>query len=110
MDERVRRTKEIVLSEIDGINQKGSLNETMLCNLDKLVDIYKDIETIEAMDDYGDDGYSERRYYDGGSSYGLSRGYSRGGDMIDHLRKAMDMARTETERDNIRRMIDQMSR
>ena len=75
---------EMVEREIDNITKRGELNQNDLCNLDKLIDISKDIETIFAMKDYGysddyyDNGYSGRamrngrgngRMYDGYYSY-----------------------------------------
>jgi len=97
-----------------------------------LVDQAKDIETIWAMKDAGYsqtssyaypemryihgnsyDGYSERRGRDSMGRY-TSRddGYSGHDDtsMIDRLREKMHNATSETERENYRRVIDQLSR
>ena len=49
--------------EIHNLNQKGDISPTELDRAYKAVDIIKDIKTIEAMEDYTDDGYSGRRYY-----------------------------------------------
>lgn len=61
--------KEMVEDEIDKIVKKGDLDEKGLMYLDKLVDIAKDVDTIYAMEDYGDEsGYSQTRrpYYNDG--------------------------------------------
>ena len=121
---------EMLNCEIEKIEKKGELNSASLDNLDKLVDIVKDLQTIEAMADYDNtEGFSKtgRYYYDDndmsyrrGGNY--SRGYytgrnsMRGGysrddgkkDMIEHLEKAMHMANSESEKEEIRHMIEKM--
>ena len=119
---------EMLNCEIDKIEKKGELNSASLDNLDKLVDIVKDLQTIEAMADYDStEGFSKSgRYYDDDMSYrrggNYSRGYyagrnsMRGGysrddgkkDMIEHLEKAMRMASSESEKEEIRHMIEKM--
>ena len=126
------RIYDMLNCEIEKIENKGELNQASLDNLDKMVDIIKDLQTIEAMSfaeerNYGysnnngmDMGYSNRgRYNDGGNSYGRyyrgrpsNYGYSYGNDhngMIEHLQKAMDQANSEDERNEIRQMIDRIS-
>lgn len=62
--------------DIDESMHEEKLTPATLEMLDKAVDIIKDIETIKAMDEYGDDGYSEgRRRYSYGNSYGNSYGH-----------------------------------
>ena len=128
--------KEMVEDEIDKIVKKGDLDEKGLMYLDKLVDIAKDVDTIYAMEDYGDEnGYSQTRrpyYNDGqmmpmmGNSYqrrdsmGMysrnngngrygSYGYSREGDLADQLEQMINKpSTTDHEREVIRRMLDQM--
>lgn len=116
---------EMLNCEIEKIEKKGELTSSTLDNLDKLVDIVKDLQTIEAMADYdnGNEGYSRTgRYYDdndmsyrrGGRYYmgrNSMRGYSRDDgkkDMIEHLEKAMHMANSESEKEEIRHMIEKM--
>ena len=106
MDERIRRTKEIVLSELSGIIDKGGFNTDTLGHVYKLIDIYKDIQTIEAMEEYGETeysekGYKERPYYAGGNSRKRE-------EMVKHLHKALEMADTEAERESIRMMINKL--
>ena len=117
MDERMHKLHEMVNKGIDEITAKNSLDKDTICLAGQLVDIRKDLSTIEAMEDYGysegyygdrrhgrdGDGryyerYANRRYYDDG--------YSRNS-MIDHLEKAMQNASTEQERQAIQRMIMQ---
>lgn len=112
--------------EIEKIENKGELNQASLDNLDKLVDIIKDLQTIEAMNfaeerNYGysngmDSNRGRMMYNDGGASYGRyyrgRNGYSydnnRNG-MIEHLQRAMDQATSEDERNEIRQMIDRIN-
>ncbi len=77
--------KDIVEKEIQNIARKGELDDKCLEELDKLVDIAKDIDTIFAMNNYQEDdnGYSSRMYYphyfDGDMMNGNSYGYNRYG-------------------------------
>ena len=79
MDERLHKLKELVDRGIDEINSKPALDKETVCVAGELVDIRKDISTIEAMEEYG---YSEGvypMYYDNGSSYGSNYARGRGG-------------------------------
>lgn len=134
MDERMHKLHDMVNRGIDEITAKGSLDKDSVCLIYKLVDIRKDLSTIEAMEEYGyseemgysgdgrrgrdgdgDGRYSEGRYsrrrgsYNRGGSYRryYDDGYSRGGkeQMIEHLEQAMANATTEQERQSIQRMI-----
>lgn len=114
-----------------------SLSSQDVEDIYKMVDILKDISTIEAMEQAGFEGYSRdysndwpmpRNAYDGGSSYrGRSRdsmgryssrgssydGYSRHGgkeDMVEQLKESMMNARSEDERENYRRAIEALNR
>ena len=129
--------KDMVEREIENIVKKDELDEKCLGWLDKLVDIAKDIDTIYAMHDYGneDGGYSNRMYYphyynDGemmpmthGNSYmnrdSMGRysrnsyayrgnGYSREGNMRERLEQMMNEATTQQERDAINSALDRM--
>lgn len=122
------RLYDMINCEIDKIANKGELNVASLDNLDKLVDIIKDLQTIDAMSyaeerDYGfsNSGYSNRNrmmYNDGGYSYGrYYRGRNMGGysyndggrgEMMNHLEQAMSQASSEEERNEIRQMIEKM--
>lgn len=81
MDERLNKLHEMVNRGIDEIISKPSLDKETVCIAGELVDIRKDLATIEAMEEYG---YSEGvypAYYDGGQSYGQSYGNSYGNSM-----------------------------
>lgn len=124
MDERLHKLHEMVDKGLDEIAAKGSLDKETVCLAGQLVDIRKDLSTIEAMDEYGyssddDMSYARRRNsrgqysrgYDDGSYRGSYRGYSRDDgrhQMMEHLNKAMQMANNEQERESIRRMMNQM--
>lgn len=135
--------KDMIEDELKEISKKGELTDTDLENVYKMVDICKDISTIEAMEqsrysrDYsnyssenypmsyegsyrsydsyarrgrdgdGDGRYSERSYRDGGMS---REGYS--GHTPEQIRMKMEEmmrnAKTEQERENIRRVMQQI--
>lgn len=126
--------KDMVYREIDGIADEDQMTFECVQALGELVDILKDISTVEAMEEssYGysnnDGGYSQRgrRYYDG-NSYGGS--YSRNGsgnsmrssygggysrddgmkrDMIQKLENLWNEARDDKDKDSIKRLLDQM--
>ena len=60
--------KDLICEELDKINKKHDINPGELEMAYKAVDIIKDISTIEAMEDYGDE-YS----YDDDMSYARNR-------------------------------------
>lgn len=76
------RMLEVICAEIEKIADKG-LTTGNIENAYKLIDMYKDLKTVEGMDEYNDDRYSQRgrmrakrdsmgryaRAYDDGSSY-----------------------------------------
>ena len=130
--------------ELELLYKKQELTTVDLDNMYKMIDIVKDIKTVEAMknaeeqgwsreyareysrgyeDDYAntramnnnsrDDGYSYRRGRDSMGRY-TSRddGYSRHGndEMIANLRSMMNNARSEQERENYRKTIEDLSR
>lgn len=145
--------KDKMEDELKSICRKEEMSTMDLDNIYKIVDVIKDLTTVEAMKMAEEEGYardgmsrysrgwdvdysyargrdSRGRYTsrDGGSyegsyensnrgrSYENSRrsydGYS-GHDkeeMIDHLQDMMRSARTEEERENYRKTIDQLSR
>lgn len=115
--------------ELEKIAAKPELNDAMLSNLYKLVDVKKDlleieekemkVEEMESGNSYrmgSPDGYmrgNRNSYRRGGNSNrrGMSRyyndGYSMddGGDVMDYLEDAMSHARTEQEREAIRQTM-----
>jgi hypothetical protein len=107
--------------ELKSICRKEEITSTDLENIYKIVDIVKDITTVEAMHKADNDGYS--RGWDVDYSYARGRdsmgrytsrdnGYSRDSknDMINHLTDMMRSARTDEERESYRKTIDHLSR
>lgn len=78
--EALYRLKDLLCDEIEEIVHKNDITPTELDRVYKVVDIIKDIDTIDAMEnadfkDYSyDDGMSHRGYNRGRGSY--DRGYS----------------------------------
>lgn len=112
-------------SELKKIADKKELSPVDLEATYKIVDILKDIETICAMDEYGndEDDWSGRSSYRRGrnqySGYGMSgrrysggysNGYSGHGSerMLENLYKAMDDADSEEQRMAIMNVINKM--
>jgi len=120
--------KNMVENEIEKIVKQNDLNDTTLMQLDKLVDIVKDICEMEPG--MNEEGYSQRmypRYYNDnamvnhGNSYrrdSMGRysrdgydnmNYSRHGDDIaDRLGRMMSEATTDRERDAIRMALERI--
>ena len=126
---------DLIHHEIDKEVNKGSLTPDSIRTIGYAIDVVKDIKTIEAMEEYGDDGYSghypdkgwrvmpyyayddmpERSYARRRDSMGrYSRdnhewhgGYSRD-ENIDHLERMMNTAKSDQEREAIRKLIVQM--
>ena len=109
--------------ELDEIQHK-ELSSNNLEVIDKAVDILKDISTINAMEQGGYSNEYSGRFpmyaYDGnsyGNSYEYSNArrrdsmgrYSREG-VMEHLQKAMDEAKDDRQRDEIRRLMDSVKR
>lgn len=106
--------------ELKVICKNEEITDTDLSNIYKIVDILKDITTIDAMHKADHDSYS-RDNWDMDYSYGRSRdmrgrytsrdsGMQDKHDIIDHLTDMMRSARTEEERENYRKTIDQLTR
>lgn len=117
------KLKDLVYREIDKEVEKGTLTPDTVRTIGCAVDILKDISTIDAMEDYGEDEYSGRYHmpyyaYDdmGDRSYARKRdrmgrfsrrGYSRD-DKIEHLERMMNEARDEGEKELYRKLIVRM--
>lgn len=71
MDKALMDLKALLEKEIEAINAKNDISVAELDRLDKAVDIIKDIETICAMKEYGDD-------YDEGNSFRRGRSMTTG--------------------------------
>lgn len=127
MERTFEDLRAIVMKEIDEINKKGELDDNTLVCAYKLIDIVKDIHEI---DEKMNGGYSQTGMYpyngygnsyatrnrdsmgrysrDGyGNSY---RGYSRDSDtdMMAKMEHMMNTAGSETERQMIQRIMNQM--
>lgn len=131
MEHTLNDLREIVIKELDEINRKGELDENSLVCAYKLIDILKDIGEVEEhemgyssmMDPYpmgnGNSyrgGYSNRYSMRGRDSMGRYsrnsyRGYSREGehdDMMEKLERMMRDANSETERQVLQRVMNQI--
>ena len=127
--------RDIVEKEIDNIVKKGSLDQNSLCNLDKLIDIVKDIKEVNVgyEDNYSgyrgyiyNDGYSGRMMnnrgsenyndygrsnyqYDGYMNYSNMNNRYSGNDekahMLSLMEEVMRHASNNEEREEIRKMI-----
>lgn len=101
--------KDKMEDELKKICRKEDMSQVDLDNVYKMIDIVKDVTTIEAMNesdyskDYSKD-YSRRSSRDDGYSRSSRR------DMIDRLTDMMHNARTEDERENYRKTIEQLNR
>lgn len=128
--------KELLEKEITKVTTKGDVSPTEIKTLGEAVDILKDIETICAMKEYGDDdqsyamshrGYSMDRYesrrpdwdnrgmyYDTNSykrdSMGRYSRHSEKEEMIDKLERKLNTAQNEQERRYIMECIEELER
>ena len=129
--------KDMIYEEIENISHQGQLNKESVCVLGELVDILKDIGTVEMFEEgayvpeneyslasgYG--GYSQRsgsrqeNNYRNNRSYNYNNGYSRRGrggysrdgandHMISQLHQIMNETQNEEDRMAVQRLIDQM--
>lgn len=96
--------------EIKNLNSKSDISPTELERAYKAVDIIKDIKTIEAMEDYSDDGYSGRRYYYDDDMKYSNRSYRRERDTMGRYADSGHEDRDEMMRelDELKRKIEQM--
>ncbi len=124
--------KDMLCEELEEITKKGELTAGSLDTVDKLTHAIKSIDTIVAMEDYGDD-YSHRRSYDGqmdgmrserrrmydGRSYArkrdsmgrYSRGYSYADakeDMIADLHEVMNETQDEKLKGEVKKFISKV--
>ena len=129
--------KDIMEDELKQISRKEQLTKDDICLVGEMIDVVKDIETIEAMKDAASQGWSRDyardysngytedysnaygnmtrrgrdsmgRYTSRGNSY--DEGYSRHtkDEMIENLKTMMMNARTPEERESYRATIEQM--
>lgn len=111
------RIQDMVEEELEIIGKKQEMSSSDIECTYKLIDILKDISTIEAMHDagYSNDHVDPDMRYIRGNSYRrgrdsmgryTSREYHDKSGMIEELRELMDMAKSESERESIRRVMD----
>jgi hypothetical protein len=75
------KIKEMLCEELETIAKKGELTAGSLDTVDKLTHAIKSIETIIAMNEYNDDGYSNRGSYENRNGSSYARRYTRDGSM-----------------------------
>ncbi len=75
------KIKEMLCEELETIAKKGELTAGSLDTVDKLTHAIKSIETIIAMNEYNDDGYSNRGSYESRNGSSNARRYTRDGSM-----------------------------
>ena len=118
------KIQDMVEGELEIISKKPEMSSSDVETTYKLIDILKDITTIEAMQDSG---YSRDYYNDMDMHYARNNSYKRDSmgrytsrdssyrdgysghnksSMIEDLRELMDDAKNDMERDSIRRVID----
>ena len=121
----LREMEDTIANEIAEANQRirqsgGDMNTGDVEIIDKLTHSMKSLATTIAMMEAEKGGYSGRDDRDGGVSgrYGrtdghyagrMTRGYSRTGEMMDHLRDLLDEAPDEMTRMEIKKLMDKMS-
>ena len=113
------RMLNVICDEIDKIADKG-LTTANLETAYKLIDMYKDLKTVEGMEDGGYseyDGYSARRKRDSrgrysnsdgysGKHYSGGRGYSRDGDKYERYLDTKESYRATKSSDCKQRLMD----
>lgn len=101
--------------EVGQVVKKGELTPTELDNVYKAVKTMNYIETIKAMREYGEDGYSRGRRMYNDSSYGresYGRNYARHSkeEKIAELEHMMENASSEAERRSLMEAIRSMEK
>lgn len=107
------KIKEMLCEELDNIAKKGELTAGSLDTVDKLTHAIKSLETIMAMNEYSEDGYSNRGSY---ARYGNVRRdrmgrYSRDeatDEIINRLHDIMNDTPNEQAKQEIRKLINKM--
>lgn len=75
------RIKDMIYDELDNISNQGQLNKESVCIIGELVDILKDMGTVEMFEDgnyFSEDDYSINGGYSRNGGYSQRGGYSRG--------------------------------
>lgn len=119
MDHRIENARETLLKAIHEINQTGIQNKETLCNMTELIKGYHYLAEIEMLEELGAEEYEreygryDRMYGRGDEVRARRRGYRRNrnygneGDMHMYLEEQMRNAKTEQERERIRRLMDE---
>ena len=97
--------KDMVEEELKSISKKPELTEVDVDNIYKLIDICKDITTIEAMEHKDHNGYSYDEYPEQYDRYDKKYNSEH---TRDKLERMMRNAGTEQERESIRRVLEQL--
>ena len=106
MKDSMYELKEMLCKEIDKIADKGEISAGSLDAIDKLTHSIKSIVTIMAMEGSSGDDYS-------GARRGGRRGYSRDDGMdelSDHLHSMLSDARSEDQKQMIRKWLRQVEK
>lgn len=133
MEPRLEHARETLLRGVDEINKTGIQNQEALCNMEKLIQTYHYIAEIEMLEEFDQEDY-ERGYEGGygrrGGRRGYGRGYERrgygreggrrgyggyeregyengGNDVRMFLEESMRNAKSEPERERIRRLMNE---
>lgn len=131
MERLLNDLRDMVLCDIEDTVKKGQISPSDYQALGEAVDIVKDIETIEAMRNYGYEEpetslsmgnvrsypYDPNRY---GNSYGsnynrmrsnhMMRSVSKDDETMAKLNRMMGSAQTDVERATIQRMMDELGK
>lgn len=139
MSEKMEQLRDLLCEELDKVAEKKELTRDSLDIVNKLTHSIKNIDTIMAMEesgyseDYYEDGssyargrgrnakrdsrgrYSRDNSYEGSRSSYARRGYSRGysqdkEDMISQLEDMMNSASDDSQREAIRKALEQMEK
>lgn len=120
-------SQDLAVCELKKIVKAGEMTPTSLEHVYKLVDVIKDLDEIIANEEERDlevEGYSQRsgrRMYRGNSYRSIPYegrrirevGYSRNDgkhEMLSHLDKALENAKTDEDRRKIQKMIDELEK
>ena len=110
--------QDLIVDQVADVVNRKDLNTETLHNLDKAIDIYKDVQIIEAMEEEGAS-YGNMERHDMGYAQAnrrtrpRNRGYYDNDDkqrMREHYEKELRRATSEPERESIRRMIMELDR
>lgn len=131
MEPRLEHARETLLRGVDEINKTGIQNQEALCNMEKLIQTYHYIAEIEMLEEFDQEDYErgyERGYGRRGGRRGYGRGYGReggrrgyggyerrgyegyendGNEVRMFLEESMRNAKTEPERERIRRLMSE---